>query len=177
MDATRPLLLEHGLATSTRQIAAACGIAEGTIFRVFSSKEELIAEVVATEASAAPVVGRLQKLDGTDLAGLVEGIIRVLTARSRELRSLLALRHHPSIRGEGGCRRPPARETRIAETIEALLLPHADALSVPPRQAARAIEALSIGASFLSASTDTTEQTPADLAAILLTGFSKETPC
>ena len=39
--ATLPLLLEHGELVTTRQIAEAAGIAEGTIFRVFADKDEL----------------------------------------------------------------------------------------------------------------------------------------
>nr|WP_284286883.1 helix-turn-helix domain-containing protein [Angustibacter aerolatus] len=40
VDATLPLLVQHGRAVSTRQIARAAGVAEGTIFRVFDSKDE-----------------------------------------------------------------------------------------------------------------------------------------
>jgi len=42
IEATLPLLVEHGTAVSTRQIAQAAGVAEGTIFRVFPDKSSLI---------------------------------------------------------------------------------------------------------------------------------------
>src|SRR6266540_3926294 len=44
--ATLPLLLEHGEMVTTRQIADAAGIAEGTIFRVFSDKDAVISAVL-----------------------------------------------------------------------------------------------------------------------------------
>jgi AcrR family transcriptional regulator len=43
--ATLPLVLAHGAGVTTRQIAEAAGIAEGTIFRVFPDKESLLAAV------------------------------------------------------------------------------------------------------------------------------------
>ncbi len=39
---TLPLLIEHGSDVSTSQIAAAAGIAEGTVFRAFKDKQELL---------------------------------------------------------------------------------------------------------------------------------------
>src|SRR5690625_3684295 len=47
--AALPLLTEHGATVTTRQIAQAAGIAEGTMFRAFADKEELLVACV-TEA-------------------------------------------------------------------------------------------------------------------------------
>jgi AcrR family transcriptional regulator len=43
IDAVIPLILEHGVGVTSRQIAEAVGVAEGTIFRAFGDKESLIA--------------------------------------------------------------------------------------------------------------------------------------
>ncbi|GAA2541766.1 hypothetical protein GCM10010435_06600 [Winogradskya consettensis] len=46
ISATLPLLREFGLEVSTRQIAAAAGVAEGTIFGVYSDKNSLLVDVL-----------------------------------------------------------------------------------------------------------------------------------
>ncbi|CAN5505640.1 TetR/AcrR family transcriptional regulator [soil metagenome] len=48
IDAVIPLLLEHGKDVTSRQIAEAAGIAEGTIFRAFGDKESLITAAVTS---------------------------------------------------------------------------------------------------------------------------------
>src|SRR5262245_28017158 len=52
--AALPLLLEHGDRVTSRQIAEAAGIAEGTIFRVFADKDELIVAVLEAALDPAP---------------------------------------------------------------------------------------------------------------------------
>ena len=61
--ATLPLLLVHGASVTTRQIAEAAGIAEGTIFRVFPDKESLIEAVVESAFDTKTVDAALAAID------------------------------------------------------------------------------------------------------------------
>jgi AcrR family transcriptional regulator len=61
--ATRPLLYEHGRATTTRLIADAAGIAEGTIFRAFASKEELFDAVLEAEFDPTSFLDDVLRID------------------------------------------------------------------------------------------------------------------
>jgi AcrR family transcriptional regulator len=63
--ATIPLLHEHGVEVSTRQIAAAAGVAEGTIFGVFESKNSL---VVCSVIKALDPQATLDAIDAIDPA-------------------------------------------------------------------------------------------------------------
>src|SRR5581483_4327297 len=61
--ATLSLISESGPNVSTKQIARAAGVAEGTIFGVFPDKGSLIQAAVLAAFDPEPVVERLASLD------------------------------------------------------------------------------------------------------------------
>jgi AcrR family transcriptional regulator len=61
--ATIPLLCEHGPSISTRQIADAAGVAEGTIFGAFKDKASLLRAAVVAALDPAPLLRQLREID------------------------------------------------------------------------------------------------------------------
>ncbi|MBN1174830.1 MAG: TetR/AcrR family transcriptional regulator [Micromonosporaceae bacterium] len=64
--ATLPLLREHGPEISTRQIASAAGVAEGTIFGVFPDKQSLIHAAVLSAFDPEPIERAMRSIDPAD---------------------------------------------------------------------------------------------------------------
>lgn len=63
IEATRPLLLEFGPQLSSRQIADAAGIAEGTLFRAFPTKEAIVSETMRCAMDPGPMIAKLDQID------------------------------------------------------------------------------------------------------------------
>ncbi len=61
--ATLPLFLDQGAAVTTREIAQAAGIAEGTIFRVFDDKTALLDAVMEAALDPAPTNAAIAAID------------------------------------------------------------------------------------------------------------------
>ena len=152
-----PLLVEKGGELSTREIAEAAGIAEGTIFRVFPDKAALLH--AAAEDVLAPAA--LDEALATSLDGVTGLRDRVLVATRRlEERAekvtavMMAMRaaaaageEHDHRRARGG---PPQyfvdAQHALLELLTRVFAPPADELAVPPRTAAVLLRALAMGA-------------------------------
>jgi AcrR family transcriptional regulator len=80
IDAVIPLLKEHGREISTRQIAEAACVAEGTIFRAFGDKEAVINAAITRYFDPQPFRDALREIDPNeptvDKIALVVGLLR-----------------------------------------------------------------------------------------------------
>jgi AcrR family transcriptional regulator len=152
VEAALPLLEEFGAEVSTKQIAEAAGIAEGTIFRAFGSKDALIEAAMATVFDTSDMIRALEHVDRS--LPLRERTIAAVEIGQKRLRGVFKLLFALRIR------RPPefkhstpmdeARRQRLSDLANAafadLLRPDADQLRVPPEEVVRMIGLLTFSA-------------------------------
>ena len=90
IQATIPLLVEHGPSVTTRQIADAAGVAEGTIFGVFPDKASLIRAAIIEVFRPEPVVSVVDSLHFIEsLRDRMETIAELLMAGVATRRPLI----------------------------------------------------------------------------------------
>jgi AcrR family transcriptional regulator len=141
VEATVPLLVEHGQEVTTRQIADAAGIAEGTIFRVFPDKEALLAAAVDAGLDLAPFERAVESIDPDQ--PLEDVVHEVVLLALRRLADTWRLLSSVGSRIRDRQQRPMAESPALAR----LLAAHRAELAVPPRSAARTLRALTLAMS------------------------------
>ncbi|MEV0270217.1 TetR/AcrR family transcriptional regulator [Hamadaea sp. NPDC050747] len=90
--ATIPLLKEHGVLVTTKQIAEAAGVAEGTIFGVFPDKPSLVRAAIMSVFDPAPLERALSAIDPEqDLRGRLVDTAHILVRGLKESGKLIGL--------------------------------------------------------------------------------------
>jgi AcrR family transcriptional regulator len=172
--ATIPLLQEQGLDVSTRQIADAAGVAEGTIFGVFRDKNSLVVTALLHALDPQPTLDALAAIDrslGLRLR-LIAAANRVGERFTSDARLMSAARTvayatdaHPDARKQMA----DSRE-RLLASLTAVIEPDANQLRRSPTTAARLL-LLFCGANTYGPFGDPAHLDSAEMVSLLLDGL------
>lgn len=170
LRAVLPVVRERGADVTTRELAEAAGVAEGTLFRVFDDKASLVREAVAAAVDPSDL---FELMDGMDLGTPLEDRLDVLVSswlrRMQDVMLWMTLLHQlrkevAGLHGDGPhghqewARRQGEFATGFRERLRRMLEPDADRLAQPVPIAAGLLEVALIGAAARTAGAARTGQ-------------------
>ncbi len=136
-SATLQLLLEHGSNVTTRQIADAAGIAEGTIFRVFDDKDAVLRAAVDRAFDPVPLERAFAAIaPGLPLDQRLTAAVEVLQDRMRDIARLANALGGPAVF--------KGRRPLPAQALAAVVAPDRRCLRYPPERTAQLLAALTL---------------------------------
>ena len=142
VDAVIPLLIEHGRGVTSKQIAEAAGVAEGTVFRAFGDKETLVQAAIEKYLDPEPLRDALRAIDPSlPLEHKVRAIVYLMRERFQNVMRIMAVVGH---------QRPlvPQERHEFARIIARILEPEAEQLNWPPERAAYILRLVSFSSAF-----------------------------
>lgn len=170
-EATLPLVLEHGRGITTAQIARAAAVAEGTIFRVFATKDDVIDAAIELAFDMEPYLRAVEGLDGT--GSLDEVVTRTAQLMIDRFTQVFALFGLLGIKGPPPNRHPEDWAERIGAAHDRLLGAHASELTLTPREVMRYVRLLAFSGSNPHI-TDGATLSAADIATLVLDGTRRK---
>lgn len=176
VDATVPLILTRGLATTTKEIAEAAGVAEGTIFGVFADKEAVLAAAVDRVLDPSGVVHNLADVDmAQPLRVRLEAAVGFVQAHLETFWDLIASVGAANFEPTAGPQKE-LRRTLIRDALVPFFEPDRDQLTRSPVDAAHALVVLTWAETnpYLAGDTPTSAR---DIVGLLLDGIHVHTPC
>ncbi len=138
VEATRPLLVTYGEKVTSRQIAEAAGVAEGTIWSVFTDKDELLTETLAAIIDRADFEQALTDIDPEgSFDEQLEHAVQILSLRVVNIWNLLSS-VGPTLREK------VARPVPESPALVALFGRQTNQVALTPKSAARLLQALTV---------------------------------
>ena len=174
--ATRQLILDHGPEVTTRQVAEAAKVAEGTLFRVFPTRRDLIAATIADHLSSERLADIFAAtLTTTTIDETTEVCLSTAADYVTTFGRFIPRPHQAGDQDEIRFRIMELWEARvcdIANWIRDRLAPHEAELNIPVKDFAHLVITLAMG--YAHGKSPDTSLTPATLARLALDGARRK---
>ncbi len=175
-----PLLRQYGADVTTKQIADAACIAEGTIFRVFDDKESVITAAIAQVFDPTPTIDEIRRVDLTlPLRDRLRAAVEVMAERLGtvwELMSAMRMMGAPEQNPRLRAAMPPHQiNDHLPEALIAVIEPDRDQFRVDTAQAARVLRLVTFACAHPRI-TDAHPMTSDEIVDLLLDGLRAHSP-